>query len=109
MPSSPAMTRASAKVSLALPTLPAADTVGDLVAEACANAVVHGGATRVTVQLRVTDDDRAVELTVVDDGIGPRDGAPGLGSAYYAAASAGDWSLAAGEDGGAVLRVRVTG
>lgn len=83
------------------------ERVAQIVGEAVANAVRHGLARTATVTLDVGED--GVAVTVVDDGIGPRDGAPGLGSAYYAAASAGDWSLAAGEDGGAVLRVRVTG
>jgi hypothetical protein len=50
-----------------------------------------------------------LEVRVVDDGVGPRDGAPGLGSAYFAAASGGEWSLAAGEEGGSVLVLRVMG
>ncbi len=42
-------------------------TVCDLVAEACANAVVHGGAGRIAVVLR-TPDAHSVELVVSDDG-----------------------------------------
>jgi signal transduction histidine kinase len=42
-------------------------TVGDLIAEACANAVVHGRAANVRIVLRM-DGDAAARLTVRDDG-----------------------------------------
>lgn len=58
----------------------------DLVGEACANAAVHGGASRVTVRLDLTSDGE-VALVVEDDGTrGSGNGAPrassrgGLGS-----------------------------
>lgn len=82
------------------------ERVAQVIGEAVTNAVRHGLARTATVNLDVGED--GVVVTVTDDGIGPRAGAPGLGSAYYAAASAGDWSLWAGDAGGAVLRVRVT-
>jgi signal transduction histidine kinase len=56
------------EVLLRLATDPvAAATLGDLVAEACANAVVHGGAGSVQVTVRLEENDRA-RLRVDDDG-----------------------------------------
>ena len=78
-----------------------------VLSEAVVNAARHGLATSVSAEIAVSGP--GLEVRVVDDGVGPRDGAPGLGSAYFAAASGGEWSLAAGEEGGSVLVLRVTG
>jgi signal transduction histidine kinase len=78
-----------------------------VVSEAVVNAARHGLATSVRADITVSGS--GLEVRVVDDGVGPRDGTPGLGSAYFAAASGGEWSLAAGEEGGSVLVLRVTG
>ena len=40
----------------------------DLVAEACANAVIHGGARRVTAEVTLMDGGAELQLTVTDDG-----------------------------------------
>jgi len=77
------------------------------VSEAVVNAARHGLATAVRADIVVVGP--GLEVRVADDGIGPRDGAPGLGSAYFAANSGGDWSLVAGPEGGSILRVRLTG
>lgn len=66
--------------------------------EAISNALRHGLATEVFVTLK---NDL---LTISDNGLGPVDGKPGLGSTLYS--SAGDWELAALEHGGAQLLVR---
>jgi hypothetical protein len=62
----------------------ARELVVDLVAEACANAVVHGGAQEIGVTVALVPDDE-VELRVEDDGSGVAPGAvpssTGLGSA----------------------------
>ncbi len=78
-----------------------------VVSEAVVNAARHGLATSVRADITVSGS--GLEVRVVDDGVGPRDGTPGLGSAYFAAASGGEWSLGAGEEGGSVLVLRVTG
>jgi len=78
-----------------------------VLSEAVVNAARHGLAT--SVKADITASGSGLAVRVVDDGVGPRDGAPGLGSAYFAAASGGEWSLAAGEDGGSVLVLRVMG
>lgn len=78
-----------------------------VVSEAVVNAFRHGLARTAAVEIREVPD--GVEVVVVDDGIGPRDGAPGLGSASFDAASAGAWSLRPGAEGGSVLRLLLSG
>jgi signal transduction histidine kinase len=85
-----------------------AHQIVQVVSEALVNAVRHGLAQHVAVTVRGGVGHGHVVM-VVDDGIGPRDGRPGLGSTYFAAVSAGEWSLDAGSDGGSVLRVRLPG
>jgi signal transduction histidine kinase len=87
--------------------VPLQERATQVVSEAVVNAARHGLATSVAAEIRV--DASGLEVRVVDDGIGPRDGAPGLGSTFFTANSGGDWSLVAGVDGGSVLRVRLMG
>lgn len=84
----------------------ASERVVQIVDEAVVNAMRHGLATHVRVC--VTAVPGLVTVTVTDDGIGPRDGRPGLGSRFFDLASGGDWSLVPGQDGGSVLTVRVS-
>jgi len=81
-----------------------ADRVERIVEEAMVNAMRHGLATHARVV--VAADRGAVTVTVIDDGIGPRDGRPGLGSKFFGLASRGQWALTAGPEGGTVLVVR---
>ena len=76
------------------------------VSEAVVNAARHGLATSVNADITVSGS--GLEVRVVDDGVGPRDGTPGLGSAYFSANSGGEWSLVAGSDGGSVFTVHLT-
>lgn len=75
--------------------------------EALANASRHGLAARAWVALEVAPG--IVDITVRDDGVGPRAGEPGLGSALFDAVAPLSWSLTAASDGdsGSVLRVRL--
>ena len=66
------------------------------------NAVVHGGAALARVHIAASGDGWVVE--VADDGSGPAGGAPGLGSAMLDEITRGEWSLAEGAGGGAVVR-----
>lgn len=77
-----------------------ANRVGRVVEEAITNAVRHGGATAVDIDIRQQDDD--VLVRVSDNGIGPTHGAHGLGSAILDHATEGQWGLDA-VDTGAVL------
>jgi hypothetical protein len=45
---------------------------------------------------------------VADNGIGPGEGAPGLGSAVLTEATSGNWTIAPAPTGGAEVRARVT-
>lgn len=82
------------------------ERIVQVVSEALVNAARHGLATTVTVSVR--RNPAGVDVIVTDDGIGPRDGAVGLGSTFFAAVSAGAWSLQPGAAGGSVLHVCVT-
>ena len=77
------------------------DDLVRLVEEAVGNAYRHGDASHVGVGIRSAG--AAIEVTVVDDGRGPGDGPPGLGSDLMARATGGHFALARGPDGGAVL------
>jgi two-component sensor histidine kinase len=68
-----------------------ARALNDVAAEAIANAVKHGMATRIEVSLRVEPE--GLVLTVDDDGLGPRGGAHGLGAFLYTSASRSRWGL----------------
>lgn len=86
---------------------PAASTVTDITRiaeEAVGNAHKHGNAH--CVQIRVHAVDHGIAVRVSDDGIGPRNGIPGMGSAWLDFVAPGAWSLGPGVDGrGSVLQV----
>ena len=77
--------------------------VADIVEEAIANAVHHGSASEVSVQIGCLGED--LIITVRDNGKGPRGGTPGLGGRLYSQWGA-QWSLTAG-DQGAILSLRL--
>jgi signal transduction histidine kinase len=96
------------------PTEAIATTAYRIVREACANARLHAQATQVRVT--VEEDDDAVVLTVVDDGVGIdpavlRDGAPGhLGLRTMrerAEAAGGSCTVDRGPTGGTVMVARL--
>lgn len=76
------------------------EAVGEVISEGIANGVRHGFASRISVTLGA-----GPELTISDDGTGPRDGAPGLGSTYFDSVSK-DWELT-GTGAGSMLRVKL--
>ena len=65
--------------------------VGDVVEEALANAYRHGQPSRIEVYVQA--DGLEVVVEVRDDGIGPTDNQPGLGSRLLAASTGGRCSL----------------
>lgn len=71
--------------------------------EAVANAVRHGLSKSISIQANVVNGRTVIE--VADDGIGPRDGKPGLGSSFFESVSAGNWSLEQQPSGGSKLTV----
>jgi signal transduction histidine kinase len=66
--------------------------VADVVEEAIANAVHHGSATEVLVSVSCDSDELTVQ--VCDNGMGPSNGAPGLGSRLFSTYDS-RWSLQA--------------
>ena len=82
------------------------DRIAQLVAEAVNNAVRHGRAERVVVEVASVDPDR-LRVVAEDDGIGPVERPPGLGSRLFDALSGADWSLRPRQDGGSRLEVTV--
>ena len=82
-----------------------AGSVGEVVEEGLCNAIRHGNADTVSVQVDLVDEGSTslIRVRVVDDGCGPLDGAPGLGSALLDDACAGRWKRAAAPGGGCIL------
>jgi signal transduction histidine kinase len=82
--------------------LAAVPTIASLITEALTNAVVHGAASHATIG--IVQSDEHLELRVIDDGIGPQGGVPGLGSALFDDATARHWTIEPGLMGGATMR-----
>jgi nitrate/nitrite-specific signal transduction histidine kinase len=76
------------------------EIVREVMNEGIANAVRHGFASRVSIYLSAD-----LELRIVDDGTGPREGPHGLGSTYFESIS-DDWELT-DTGAGALLRVQL--
>jgi len=83
----------------------ALERVGNVVQESLANASIHGAASEATVRITVEDDCAIVEVT--DNGTGPGNGKPGLGSAVLNEATGGQWSIGSVPTGGAQVRAVV--
>ena len=79
--------------------------VGEIVEEGVCNAVRHGEADTVSVQVEdiVEVGVHYVRIRVMDDGRGPGEWAAGLGTAFVDEACAGRWSLQACPAGGGLL------
>jgi signal transduction histidine kinase len=72
----------------------AARTVGRVVEEGISNAIRHGEAGDISVTI-TTDPDGSIRIVIVDDGHGPTENSPGIGSAFLTQATQGHWSLSA--------------
>ena len=79
--------------------------IDNVLQECLANASIHGAASEATVRITVEDDCAIVEVT--DNGTGPGNGKPGLGSAVLNEATGGQWSIASVPTGGAQVRAVV--
>lgn len=78
----------------------------DVLQECLANAVIHGHAR--VVRVDIDADHETLHVRVEDDGAGPQGDPPGLGSSVLHEATAGDWELTrASADGGAVVEARL--
>lgn len=76
----------------------ARDAVGDVIAEALANAVRHGGAGTVEIQLRHLERPERIRVEVVDDGEFDPASEPGAGSRMLDVITL-DWAVATRADG----------
>lgn len=72
--------------------------VGRVIEEAISNAIRHGRAKKITISI-IVDEDNGIDIHVVDNGTGPKNGKPSLGSALLNQASSGHWSLTRTEKG----------
>lgn len=73
-------------------------TIGRIIEEGISNGIRHGKAKCIDIRVARTDYS-TVHILIVDDGLGPQDGEPSLGSAYVGHASANRWSLTAANPG----------
>jgi signal transduction histidine kinase len=78
-----------------------------IVEESFANALRHGLATEISLDLEFMHS--KLNLLLIDNGLGPRGGIPGLGSSLFTSIAGSDWSLSRGPDGvGSQLKLGLT-
>jgi two-component sensor histidine kinase len=81
-----------------------------VVSEAISNSVRHGLASSVRIMVAAfPDDSSGLEITISDDGLGPRSGRSGLGTELFEAVSEGNWRIENSDSGGSlfILRMKV--
>lgn len=86
---------------------PLSETLVQLVNESITNSVRHGLAKN--IQIQITQTNHGCEIIATDDGIGPKQGAKGIGSDYFDSVADLGWSLEPGESGGTVLKLALSG
>jgi hypothetical protein len=80
--------------------------VGTALEEAFANALRHGLAKE--IEIKIYQDGLGITVAVLDDGVGPRNTPPGLGSRLYDAVATRGWSLQHRlNDEGSILELRI--
>lgn len=86
-----------------------AKTIIQTVSEGVSNSVRHGFAKNVEVSLEklAGEEFGGIQITLRDDGLGPRAGKPGLGTELFAAVSGGDWSVSQLPNGGSQLNLKI--
>ena len=83
-------------------------SIVQVVSEAISNSVRHGLARSVSIGIAPNlADQKLIELTVIDDGLGPRSGPTGLGTELFSAVSGGNWEIKLGESGGTELKLQI--
>lgn len=83
-----------------------ADVIHGILDEGISNAVRHGYASRVRIQ--IDQEPSGLTITIDDDGAGPRKGQPGLGAMFLSAIPHSDWCLDGSSSlGGAHLCVHI--
>lgn len=74
--------------------------------EATSNAVRHGLASSLTIEL-LPQLGSQLKIIITDDGLGPRKGASGLGSHLFNSLCGANWSLKLRAEGGSVLELNL--
>lgn len=77
--------------------------IAQIIEEGVANSVRHGLAKQ--IEVKVIHDADFVKIEITDDGLGPRDGKPGLGTALFKSSANENWGLKAMPSGGSKLKV----
>ena len=78
-----------------------------IIEECFSNSLRHGLATETSIIVIATGS--GISISVIDNGVGPRDGLPGLGSSLFNSIAGSNWSLVRGPDGiGAQLNLQIT-
>ena len=79
--------------------------IAQIISEAISNSVRHGLAARIWISINVDQATNQVQVTIRDDGLGPRAGAAGLGTELFNSVAPGGWSIELLEGGGALLSI----
>lgn len=83
---------------------PHTELLESILNEALANAVRHGLARH--IEVRLEEEDNVFSATIVDDGVGPRQGEPGLGTMLFLSIAGSQWNLTPQPNGqGSQLRL----
>lgn len=77
-----------------------------VVEEAVANSIRHGLAKHIQIGVRRNAD--RIEIEILDDGLGPRNGKPGLGSSLFKNVSNGNYKFEPQSFGGSKLTLAIT-
>jgi len=79
-----------------------------VVGEAISNSVRHGLAQTVSIRIAaLLKDESVLEVTIADDGLGPRSGPTGLGTELFTAVSGGSWQIKSRAAGGTELSLQI--
>ncbi len=79
------------------------ERVLQVINEGITNAVRHGLAKHIRIELAL--ESHAMTLVLIDDGLGPRKSAAGLGSRLFDSISGNNWQLVPHLTGGSILRI----
>lgn len=75
------------------------------ISEAISNSVRHGLAAQIWISIQIDSVTSEVQVSVRDDGLGPRAGAAGLGTELFNSVAPGSWSIDPLDGGGTLLSI----
>lgn len=81
--------------------------LGRVVEEGISNAIRHGRAKKIQINVK-RDNPDSISVEILDNGIGPQNGQPSMGSALIGQASGGNWRLQL-TDKGTLLSMQIAG